>query len=207
MSLNVAARVAPEKQGPIAPLSAAACFKRESAMETRMAYKAYWEKLRDPRWQRKRLEVMQRADFKCEACDADEATLNVHHKIYRKGVDPWEYSDTELRCLCEACHEGEHGLRKRLDEALVHLQGYTLEQVVGFAEGLAALDTEAHEALSIVSIHHAAGIHAAIKADVLDGESLLARCEGDSKTGIRLTADAFKRIFDEQFPNFGKGPL
>lgn len=68
----------------------------------------YSEKLKDPRWQRKRLEVMQDADFSCERCGSTTRTLNVHHKKYRKGRNPWEYQRFELECLCEDCHKGEH---------------------------------------------------------------------------------------------------
>lgn len=70
---------------------------------------SYSDLLRDPRWQRRRLEIMSRADFSCEKCHSATKTLNVHHKEYRKGAKPWEYADHELECLCEDCHEDEHG--------------------------------------------------------------------------------------------------
>lgn len=80
----------------------------------------YHELLRDPRWQRKRLEAMNRAGFKCEECGSAETTLNVHHLIYRKGAKPWEYEPDELVCLCEDCHGTRHvqadGLRRLLDK-------------------------------------------------------------------------------------------
>jgi 5-methylcytosine-specific restriction endonuclease McrA len=66
---------------------------------------SYGELLRDPRWQRKRLEVMQREDFTCQNCGAKNQTLNVHHRYYAKGMKPWEYDDDTLHCLCEPCHE------------------------------------------------------------------------------------------------------
>lgn len=66
--------------------------------------KEYWEKLKDPRWQRKRLEVMQSADFKCKDCNSETKSLNIHHRFYFKGRDPWEYDLAELVCLCEDCH-------------------------------------------------------------------------------------------------------
>jgi len=69
---------------------------------------AYWEKLRDPRWQKKRLEVMQKAKFVCEICGDSESTLNVHHKAYFKGKEPWEYLTNQLACLCENCHKENH---------------------------------------------------------------------------------------------------
>jgi hypothetical protein len=70
--------------------------------------KTYFEKLKDPRWQRKRLEVMQYREFKCEICDDDKQELHVHHKEYKSGKEPWEYSIYELECLCADCHSMSH---------------------------------------------------------------------------------------------------
>ena len=69
----------------------------------------YWEKLKDPRWQRKRLEVLAEHDFHCEVCGDDETTLHVHHKQYFKGRDPWEYASAQLSVVCESCHANQHG--------------------------------------------------------------------------------------------------
>ena len=66
----------------------------------------YAEKLKDPRWQKKRLEVMEAADFKCQMCGNAEKTLHVHHVNYQKGAKPWEYEPHELKCFCEECHAG-----------------------------------------------------------------------------------------------------
>ncbi len=71
---------------------------------------SYSEKLRDPRWQRRRLEIMQLAHFRCEECDAADQTLTVHHRVYRVGAEPWCYPDWELVCLCEQCHRYEHDM-------------------------------------------------------------------------------------------------
>lgn len=71
----------------------------------------YWEKLKDPRWQKKRLEVLQRAGFACENCHATDKTLHVHHGYYDRGMEPWEYADETLWCLCEECHEDAEGQR------------------------------------------------------------------------------------------------
>jgi hypothetical protein len=73
-----------------------------------MTIKTYYEKLKDPRWQKKRLEVMQHNDFCCEVCGDSESTLNVHHKEYFKGQEPWDYYIEQLSCLCETCHESQH---------------------------------------------------------------------------------------------------
>jgi hypothetical protein len=69
----------------------------------------YAQKLRDPRWQRKRLEVMQRDNFTCQSCGLDNKTLNVHHGYYQAGKDPWDYPTSSLTTLCEDCHEEETG--------------------------------------------------------------------------------------------------
>lgn len=66
--------------------------------------KTYAEKLKDPRWQRKRLEIMQRDEFACTHCGDVGSTLNVHHLYYKKGRDPWEYDDEVLITVCESCH-------------------------------------------------------------------------------------------------------
>jgi hypothetical protein len=66
---------------------------------------SYGELLRDPRWQRKRLEIMQRDGFGCAECRSATRTLNVHHRYYEKGRAPWEYPDAAFVTLCEDCHE------------------------------------------------------------------------------------------------------
>jgi hypothetical protein len=58
--------------------------------------------LRDPRWQRRRLHILQRDDFCCTACGNGESTLHVHHKRY--SGKPWEAADDDLQTLCEQCH-------------------------------------------------------------------------------------------------------
>lgn len=69
---------------------------------------SYSEKLRDPRWQKKRLEIMQRDDFKCQECSDATSTLHVHHTRYIKGREPWDYPNGFLVTLCELCHEHSH---------------------------------------------------------------------------------------------------
>jgi hypothetical protein len=74
--------------------------------------KTYFEKLQDPRWQRKRLEVMERDDFCCTICSDSEATLNVHHCYYGKGKNPWEYENCHLITLCAECHRDVESQRE-----------------------------------------------------------------------------------------------
>lgn len=79
---------------------------------------SYSDLLKDPRWQRKRLEVMQYAGFKCVRCGDKETTLNVHHIRYIHGRKPWDYDYHELECLCEPCHKREHGLDREVKAAI-----------------------------------------------------------------------------------------
>lgn len=75
-----------------------------------MAYISYKEKLKDPRWQKKRLEILSRDNFKCKKCGDEESTLHVHHYVYLKGLDPWEYKNRDLDTLCKDCHNIIHHL-------------------------------------------------------------------------------------------------
>jgi hypothetical protein len=59
----------------------------------------------DVRWQRMRLQAMNRDLWACVACRrSTEVTLNVHHKVYR-GSQPWHARMEDLQTLCEQCHE------------------------------------------------------------------------------------------------------
>ncbi len=102
-------------------------------------YVPYWQKLRDPRWQEKRLRIMERDEFKCRLCGCSEKTLNVHHAFYEKGRDPWDYDERFLRTFCEECHAAWH----EWQNCLLAVSGFLtsadmLKQLVGFAKGLAS---------------------------------------------------------------------
>lgn len=64
----------------------------------------YTEKLRDPRWQKKRLEVFSRDNFTCVCCGDKETELQVHHLSYVYGRHPWEYKLKNLQTFCKHCH-------------------------------------------------------------------------------------------------------
>lgn len=74
----------------------------------RESKETYRLKLLDPRWQRKRLKILERDGWKCIDCDAAEKTLHVHHSYYREDAEgPWDYEDHTLLTLCADCHETE----------------------------------------------------------------------------------------------------
>lgn len=66
--------------------------------------KSYSEKLKDPRWQKKRLEILERDDWCCQCCFDTENTLSVHHVKYIKGREPWDYDESYFITLCSSCH-------------------------------------------------------------------------------------------------------
>lgn len=68
---------------------------------------SYSEQLKDPCWQKKRLEVMQRDGFRCQHCLSEDRELQIHHLVYHKGAKAWEYDNNELVTLCRRCHEIE----------------------------------------------------------------------------------------------------
>jgi hypothetical protein len=89
---------------------------------TDMAKMTYGEQLKHPNWQRKRLEALEAAEFKCEACLDGETTLHVHHKRYVKGRMAWEYEIGELAVLCEDCHSSAHEADEQFKAVLATLR-------------------------------------------------------------------------------------
>lgn len=71
-----------------------------------MEEKTYIQKLQDPRWQRKRLEIMQHDGFKCQHCGSIDKPLQIHHIAYNF-KDPWEIESRLLISLCADCHDAE----------------------------------------------------------------------------------------------------
>lgn len=65
----------------------------------------YQRKLSNPLWQRKRLEIYQRDNFSCVKCGDNKTELQVHHKYYEKGKEPYEHEDDAMATLCANCHE------------------------------------------------------------------------------------------------------
>ena len=90
----------------------------------------YAEKLRDPRWQKMRLEVMDRDEFACQRCGAKHKTLNVHHMFYQKGKDPWEYDPDFLLTLCEGCHANVEDLSLKVSLAHVAVSRVNLDVAI-----------------------------------------------------------------------------
>lgn len=79
---------------------------------------AYATKLLDPRWQKKRLEILNRDEWACRICFDSKSTLHVHHRRYEYGKEPWDYPDEWLVTLCADCHEAEGPLMREMLESI-----------------------------------------------------------------------------------------
>jgi len=88
--------------------------------------KSYSDLLKSPKWQKKRLEILQRDKFTCQSCNDDINTLHVHHLHYEKGLLPWEYENEDLVTLCEKCHDAISSIDKILNYGSVGIETITL---------------------------------------------------------------------------------
>lgn len=82
----------------------------------------YSEKLKDPRWQKKRLEILQRDDWTCLRCGAKDTTLHVHHAAYNAD-EPWDEAPAMLYTLCADCRDPEHEALRQACKSLLQLFG------------------------------------------------------------------------------------
>ena len=70
---------------------------------------SYSDKLKLPKWQKMRLLIFLRDDWKCTKCGNADKPLHVHHKRYKKSAkSPWDYKIDSLVTLCEDCHRLTH---------------------------------------------------------------------------------------------------
>lgn len=71
---------------------------------------SYETLLLNPAWLEKRELVLKRDHYSCSVCRRKQSeqglytSLNIHHKVYYSGRLPWEYDDSDLITLCQACH-------------------------------------------------------------------------------------------------------
>jgi hypothetical protein len=106
---------------------------------------AYRDQLRDPRWQKKRLEALEASGWECSNCGDETKMLHVHHKRYVKGRMAWEYDLEELAVLCEPCHEQEHEDRALLDRVIAEASPGMLEVIIGLAAGYLDSGVDLHD--------------------------------------------------------------
>lgn len=99
----------------------------------------YSVQYKNPKWQKKRLEILERDNFQCQECGDEESTLHVHHKIYKHGNKVWDYDDQYFVTLCDSCHENTHELIKnfKLEYDILLMFGgteflYYITEILGF---------------------------------------------------------------------------
>ena len=75
----------------------------------------FWQKMtpyRNPKWIEYREEVFRLDGYTCVKCNRSKdagAILQVHHKAYSFGKQPWDYPYERCETLCKRCHATEHG--------------------------------------------------------------------------------------------------
>lgn len=125
----------------------------------------YAEKLKDPRWQRKRLYILDRDNFTCIYCGDSSSTLHVHHKKYFG--EPWEAEDKELETCCQFCHKVIEQCKKDSPESKILKIRKTFQEdmgvmrMIGFAENneadysviIYAVYVDTMETIWITNIH------------------------------------------------------
>lgn len=150
----------------------------------------YADLLKDRRWQRKRLEVLNAAGWECQGCgDADSGNqLHVHHRRYVRGRKPWEYGVDELLALCERCHEIATERSRTLDGAVSALKllgsAERIERAIGYLRTLCGLAEV--ELVTISTCEEARGAADAIGVSV---ETVLRRLDGHTFDAYELEAE------------------
>ena len=80
----------------------------------------YAKKLLDPRWQKKRLGILERDGWLCCMCYDTKSTLHVHHRYY-VAREPWDTPDDALITLCESCHNQETEQRQGEERRILYV--------------------------------------------------------------------------------------
>lgn len=99
---------------------------------------SYSDLLKDPRWQKKRLEILERDSWSCGNCGDKDSTLHVHHGRYLRGLKPWEYDADILYTLCEMCHSKAGADNTTLDQWIARCDPSSLSRIIGYVAAIAA---------------------------------------------------------------------
>lgn len=122
----------------------------------------YRKLLKDPRWQKKRLEILERDNFTCRDTGATDEELHVHHCWYARGA-PWETPNEYLLTLCASAHKFRQDLERRAKDALGLLMAKTpchdgdeddLLMLVSSMEDLASMDAPVSADVVLSSVYN-----------------------------------------------------
>ena len=76
---------------------------------------AYKDDLKTGHWQKRKFEVVEKANWTCEDCGAGkEKQLQVHHTAYIADKKIWEHGDAFLMCLCDTCHKSRQAIENEM---------------------------------------------------------------------------------------------
>ena len=77
--------------------------------------KTYWDKLQDVRWQRRRMEIWKIYGGFCQypGCENPNMQIDVHHKVYLRNTEPWDYPIWCFTLYCRTHHEIEQDRMER----------------------------------------------------------------------------------------------
>ena len=89
----------------------------------------YSKLLLDPAWKEKREYILRTQWRECNRCGSN-SRLQFHHRYYRAGALPWEYTEECFEVLCRTCHRIEHR------ESCYELRARTFDTVFGDADEL-----------------------------------------------------------------------
>jgi len=92
------------------------------------------DQYKHPLWQKKRLEILERDDYKCCDCKASDKQLHVHHGYYERDVYLWEYGSDTLWTLCADCHErwGKYKKAMHIMIARIKLEEFNSSEVMNY---------------------------------------------------------------------------
>ena len=97
------------------------------------------EQYKSPEWQKKRLEILERDEFKCTSCGNSENQLHVHHYFYIKKLKVWEHDNMCLTTMCDDCHKLWHDINNSIKFSLA-VDPYTLGQISNILDELTGLN-------------------------------------------------------------------
>ena len=103
---------------------------------------SYSEKLKSPKWQKKRLKILERDNFKCNLCGDEETQLHVHHLKYTG--NPYDAPDKDLETLCSDCHTLRHSVKEIVSD-VVKIKEYGQNVVLVYSNVLGCYYSEVHK--------------------------------------------------------------
>ncbi len=105
-----------------------------------MTSKSYAQKLLDPRWSEFRNEFISRHTVEgdppnCASC-GESGAVQIHHRRYHRGREPWEYEDNDLVLICNECHERVHAVAREFGAWLIAIPPHEIHEAQDLLEEL-----------------------------------------------------------------------